>query len=224
MSASALSSAVAPSPVRAGPSPVLRDYPIEAVEACEQAAAEGRRRALVVLPTGAGKTVAFAELIRRRNVGGRARVIAHRDELLAQARHRPDRRPPGGPGVATGTGQPSLAVPVARRAEMTGAHDCPVCAYAVEHGWWGPGHQGTHCRSCHRSWTSTAQAHCVVCCAHFVTDGVAGMHWRGGHHVDPATVEGLFLGPDGLWSTSPDRDPVALRERLNAGRRLKAAS
>ncbi|MGO8679157.1 MAG: DEAD/DEAH box helicase [Limisphaerales bacterium] len=63
--------------------PALRDYQLEAVEACELAAAAGQSRALVTLPTGTGKTVAFCELIRRR--GGRALVIAHRDELLAQA-------------------------------------------------------------------------------------------------------------------------------------------
>ena len=64
-------------------SPTLRDYQQEAVEACELAAAAGQNRALVPMPTGTGKTVCFAELIRRR--GGRALVLAHRDELLAQA-------------------------------------------------------------------------------------------------------------------------------------------
>lgn len=66
--------------------PELRDYQHEAVTACLDAASAGQRRALVVLPTGTGKTVAFAELIRRR--GGRALVVAHRDELLAQATER----------------------------------------------------------------------------------------------------------------------------------------
>ncbi len=66
--------------------PTLRDYQVSAVEACERAAAEGRRRALVASPTGTGKTVAFAALIRRRK--GRALVVAHRDELLAQAKEK----------------------------------------------------------------------------------------------------------------------------------------
>jgi superfamily II DNA or RNA helicase len=61
----------------------LRPYQRAAVEAVERAAAEGRRRALVVLPTGTGKTAVFAEVIRRR--GRRALVVAHRDELLGQA-------------------------------------------------------------------------------------------------------------------------------------------
>jgi superfamily II DNA or RNA helicase len=62
----------------------LRDYQLEAVEAVQAAAERGVRRPLVALPTGTGKTVVFSELIRRR--GGRALVIAHRDELLEQAR------------------------------------------------------------------------------------------------------------------------------------------
>ena len=47
------------------------------------AADRGIRRPLVALPTGAGKTIVFAEVIRRR--GGRALVLAHRDELITQA-------------------------------------------------------------------------------------------------------------------------------------------
>jgi ATP-dependent helicase IRC3 len=61
----------------------LRDYQREAVAAVEAAETRGVRRPLVVLPTGTGKTVVFAEIIRRR--GGRALVIAHREELIAQA-------------------------------------------------------------------------------------------------------------------------------------------
>lgn len=62
----------------------LRDYQIEAVDAVEEAAQRGVRRPLVVLPTGTGKTVVFAELIRRRP--GRGLILAHREELLEQAR------------------------------------------------------------------------------------------------------------------------------------------
>ena len=61
----------------------LRDYQLGALDAIEQAAAHGVRRPLVALPTGTGKTVVFAEAIRRR--GGRSLVLAHRDELISQA-------------------------------------------------------------------------------------------------------------------------------------------
>lgn len=57
----------------------LRPYQAAAVTAAEEA--EGR--VLIVLPTGAGKTICFAHLIRKR--GGDALVLAHRDELLEQA-------------------------------------------------------------------------------------------------------------------------------------------
>lgn len=63
----------------------LRDY--------QEAAAEGVFReweehtsALAVLPTGLGKTVLFAEIIRRMHErGARAMVLAHREELITQA-------------------------------------------------------------------------------------------------------------------------------------------
>lgn len=60
----------------------LRDYQIAAADAVEHAAS-GRSRVLVALPTGTGKTAVFCEVIRRR--GGRALVVAHREELLDQA-------------------------------------------------------------------------------------------------------------------------------------------
>jgi len=42
--------------------------------------------ALAVLPTGLGKTVLFAEIIRRMHERGcRAMVLAHREELITQA-------------------------------------------------------------------------------------------------------------------------------------------
>ena len=63
----------------------LRDY--------QEAAADGVFReweehasALAVLPTGLGKTVLFAEIIRRMHErGARAMVLAHREELITQA-------------------------------------------------------------------------------------------------------------------------------------------
>jgi ATP-dependent helicase IRC3 len=61
----------------------LRPYQLEAIAAIEEAHRRGVRRPLLGLPTGTGKTVIFADLIRKR--GGCALVLAHRDELLAQA-------------------------------------------------------------------------------------------------------------------------------------------
>lgn len=62
----------------------LRPYQRETIDAVLRARRAGVRRLLVCLPTGAGKTVIFAELARmaRRQV----LVLAHREELLGQAR------------------------------------------------------------------------------------------------------------------------------------------
>lgn len=63
---------------------ILRPYQQEAIERVLAARRAGIRRLLVCLPTGAGKTVIFAELARlaRRPV----LVLAHRRELVQQAR------------------------------------------------------------------------------------------------------------------------------------------
>lgn len=69
--------------------PTLRPYQREAIEAVLAARRSGVRRMIVCLPTGAGKTVVFAHLARlaRRQV----LVLAHREELLAQARDKIER-------------------------------------------------------------------------------------------------------------------------------------
>lgn len=74
------------SPVQSGEPMVLRHYQSAAVDAVRDAARRGRNP-LVVMPTGTGKTVVFAELIRsaEARVGGRTLVLAHRAELLEQA-------------------------------------------------------------------------------------------------------------------------------------------
>jgi superfamily II DNA or RNA helicase len=68
----------------------LRDYQIQSLDAVEAAWAEGINRPVVVLPTGAGKTVCFSGLIQRKVDELRAEkkrilVLAHREELLEQA-------------------------------------------------------------------------------------------------------------------------------------------
>jgi DNA repair protein RadD len=65
----------------------LYDFQIKLVEEIEAKIDAGVRRIIVVLPTGGGKTVVAGELVRRA-VAKFQRVvfIAHRDELLTQAR------------------------------------------------------------------------------------------------------------------------------------------
>jgi len=63
---------------------VLRDYQTEAIVACARYGMAKGRRALIVLPTGCGKTAIFSAMA----AGARGRVlaIAHREELLGQAK------------------------------------------------------------------------------------------------------------------------------------------
>ena len=57
----------------------LRLYQLEALAMIRRREAAGVKRPLMVLPTGTGKTVVFANLLARRP--GRSLVLAHRDEL-----------------------------------------------------------------------------------------------------------------------------------------------
>lgn len=64
----------------------LRPYQQEAREAVQAEWAAGRRRTLLVLPTGCGKTIVFSKLIEDCvREGERVLVLAHRGELLEQA-------------------------------------------------------------------------------------------------------------------------------------------
>ena len=71
----------------------LRDYQKEAIQNVIDARLSGYNRLLVCLPTGAGKTVIFSELCRlaRKDV----LVIAHREELLSQAKDKIERMTEG---------------------------------------------------------------------------------------------------------------------------------
>ena len=64
----------------------LRDYQEDCLKQIEKKHNEGIHRQMVVLPTGAGKTVVFSELIKRKKL--KTLVIAHRVELLDQARQK----------------------------------------------------------------------------------------------------------------------------------------
>ena len=64
----------------------LRPYQQEAREAVQAEWASGRKRTLLVLPTGCGKTIVFSKIIEDQvKEGKRVLVLAHRSELLEQA-------------------------------------------------------------------------------------------------------------------------------------------
>ena len=64
----------------------LRPYQIECIEALRRAYAAGRRAPILMMPTGGGKTIVFAEVARSaRAKGRRVVVLVHRRELLRQA-------------------------------------------------------------------------------------------------------------------------------------------
>ncbi len=62
----------------------LRDYQRDCNTRTVEAL-EAHGSALVVMPTGTGKTVTFADLINSRSDKGRTLIMAHRDELIRQA-------------------------------------------------------------------------------------------------------------------------------------------
>lgn len=61
----------------------FRPYQDDCINAFFRELRGGRRRHLVILPTGAGKTIVFSEIIRR--LKRTTLVVAHRDELIQQA-------------------------------------------------------------------------------------------------------------------------------------------
>nr|UWG91071.1 MAG: U3 small nucleolar RNA-associated SSU processome protein 25 [Bacteriophage sp.] len=64
----------------------LRPYQEEARAKVQREWKEGRKRTLLVLPTGCGKTIVFSKIIEDRvKMGERVLVLAHRSELLEQA-------------------------------------------------------------------------------------------------------------------------------------------
>ncbi len=85
--------------------------------------------------------------------------------------------------------------------------DCPICAHARAHGAWGQ--PGTHCRECHRSWTSTAQAHCTACHQQFGSNRIAEMHWVRGEHRDPRRVASLAVCDETYGSVWRRNDPMS---------------
>ena len=70
-------------------SPPLRPYQRDAIDAVIAARRAGIKRMVVCLPTGAGKTVIFSQLARLARK--RVLVLAHREELLGQAKDKLER-------------------------------------------------------------------------------------------------------------------------------------
>jgi len=64
----------------------FRPYQHEALQNVYKAYKDGKRRVIVSLPTGTGKTVVFAHFPRFFRMKKRLLVLAHREELLLQAR------------------------------------------------------------------------------------------------------------------------------------------
>ena len=64
----------------------LRPYQQQSVDSIEQTLASGNKSALVVVPTGGGKTIIFSAVIEKEvERGGRVLILAHRTKLLDQA-------------------------------------------------------------------------------------------------------------------------------------------
>jgi superfamily II DNA or RNA helicase len=74
--------------------PALRPYQQECIASIPTVYRQGKRRLLVSLPTGTGKTVVFASFVRAFHMKRKLLVLAHRDELLEQARDKLARQAP----------------------------------------------------------------------------------------------------------------------------------
>jgi len=81
----------------------LRSYQREAIHAVLNARRRGIRRQVIALPTGAGKTVIFSELARLANKD--VLVLAHRDELVHQAKDKLERAGVGQVSIEQGPNQ-----------------------------------------------------------------------------------------------------------------------
>lgn len=66
----------------------LRDYQVQCLQAIKDRYLAGIRRQLICLPTGTGKTVIFAQFPSFFQMKKRMLVLAHREELLEQARQK----------------------------------------------------------------------------------------------------------------------------------------
>ena len=84
----ALERRAVPSATPRSASPELRPYQRECIQRIVDSYKANRRRVLVSLPTGTGKTVVFASFPRALRMKKKMLILAHRDELLEQAREK----------------------------------------------------------------------------------------------------------------------------------------
>jgi ATP-dependent helicase IRC3 len=84
--------------------PTLRQYQLDALDSILVGLSHGQHRQLIKMPTGTGKTVMFAEMLKHltpwlatmdRGKGAQMMVIAHREELLDQAAEKIRTQNPG---------------------------------------------------------------------------------------------------------------------------------
>jgi superfamily II DNA or RNA helicase len=95
-----------------------RGYQIDGRENTFKAFAEGYRKVLIVLPTGAGKTIVFASIAARVVRKHRVLILCHREELIQQAAAK----------VALVTGiQPEI-----EKAEQTASLEAPIVIASVQ--------------------------------------------------------------------------------------------
>lgn len=99
----------------------LRPYQLEARDRVFKAWSEGLRRLALVLPTGAGKTVVFSEIIRcfREQIDAPVLVLAHREELLSQAAEKIHHWVPGIPVGVVKAAQNQVHRPIIVASQQT---------------------------------------------------------------------------------------------------------
>lgn len=85
---------------------------------------------------------------------------------------------------------------------------CEPCVFAVEHGWWGPSVQGTHCGGCHRTWAGWKESHCAGCHESFSSEAVFTIHQRDGRCLSPGELDRLV---------TEARNPVLARKPRQGG-------
>src|SRR5262249_3766210 len=70
---------------QAASAPQLRQYQVEVIHECRQQLAIGKNKICLEAPTGSGKTIIAAEIIRRVEAGDkRVLVVAHTREIIQQ--------------------------------------------------------------------------------------------------------------------------------------------